>query len=173
MKIDTQDWYVIYTYPNREKKVYDELRKRQIEAFLPLQTVVRQWSDRKKKMEVPLFPSYLFVNIFRKDQWNVLDTSGVSKFITVDGEPVALQDDEIDKIRAILQRNPEISDYRFQQGDTMKITSGPLMGLQGQIIDFKGKYRMLIKVDVIDQHLLVDVDASHLEMMQPFESCAV
>jgi len=88
-------WYIVYTFPNLEKKIYNELTKKKIKAYLPLQNVIRQWSDRKKEIKVPMFPNYVFINSTERERFNLLKIAGVLKFITFEGKPAMVSEDEI------------------------------------------------------------------------------
>ena len=81
-QLNQSDWIVIYTYPKFEQKIEKELIKIDIETFLPMHEVVRQWSDRKKKLTLPLFPNYLFVRTDSRNRWKVLAIKGVVKFLS-------------------------------------------------------------------------------------------
>lgn len=158
-------WYVIYTRPKSEKKIFAKLQKKKIETFLPLQKVMRQWSDRKKKIEVPLFPNYLFVHISSLQRWNVLSVDGVVRFLQFDGKSAIISETEINTIRGSLSRNPEVSHERFHKGDQVVISQGPLKSLEGILVNVKGKKRLAIRIDTIDRSILVDVSPGDLSKL--------
>lgn len=129
------NWYVVYTYPNSEKKIYNELNKRAITAFLPTKKVVRQWSDRKKKLEIPLFPNYIFVKLPPKQMWVVLMIDGVVRFISFDGAPVVVRDTEIDVVKKLISASSEVNNENFCiQGEKVQVKEGPLSGLVGRVV---------------------------------------
>jgi transcriptional antiterminator RfaH len=120
-------WYVVYTKPKWEKKVAEQLCKLGIENYCPLVTKVRQWSDRKKKVEVPLFNSYVFVQLAASDRNLVFQSSGVVRYLFWLGKPAIVRDEEIDTIKAWLEK-PEKCDVEvtpFQVGDKITLNSGP------------------------------------------------
>src|SRR6478672_10641632 len=88
-------WYIIYTFPNLEKRIHAELIRKSIKAYLPLQKVIRKWSDRKKELKIPMFPNYIFINATEKDRGKILNISGILKFISFGGKPAVMSDDEI------------------------------------------------------------------------------
>jgi transcriptional antiterminator RfaH len=92
-------WYVIYTKPRNEKKVTERLQQIGIVVYCPLVTQIKQWSDRKKKIQVPLFNSYLFVNMDEKDREKVFQVSGVVRYLFWLGKPAIVRDEEIDVLR--------------------------------------------------------------------------
>src|SRR5664279_5154824 len=99
---DDFHWFALYTRSRAEKKVYNELVHRNIDAFLPMHKVMRQWSDRKKIVEAPLFNSYLFVNITEKEHLPTLQVEGVVRFISFEGKAVAIPPQQIEAIKAYL-----------------------------------------------------------------------
>lgn len=156
-------WHVIYTRPKFEKRIFVKLQKRKVETFLPLQKVMRQWSDRKKKVEVPLFPNYLFVHISPIDKWNVLCVEGVVRFLQFGGKSATISDIEMNTIRKSLLGDPEVSGKKFDKGDQVVITKGPLKGLKGVLVYNMGKKRLAIRIDTLDKSLLVNVHPGDLQ----------
>ena len=156
-------WHVIYTRPKFEKKIFSKLQEKKVETFLPLQKVMRQWSDRKKKVEVPLFPNYLFVNISSSDKWNVLNVDGVVRFLQFGNKSATISEKDINIIRRSLIGNPEVSNQKFNYGDPVVIIRGPLRGLEGVLINNKGKKRLAIRIDIIDKSILVNVPPGDLQ----------
>src|SRR6266516_6445095 len=98
-------WHAIYTCSRHEKSVSRQLREKQIDCFLPLYKSVRRWKDRRKQLELPLFPGYVFVHMALKDRLQVLQLPGVVRFVNFNGKPAALPDAEIEALRNGLARN--------------------------------------------------------------------
>jgi len=160
-------WHVIYTKPRFEKKVFELLQQHKIEAFLPLQRTIRQWKDRKKLVELPLFPSYLFVHISSVNKWEVLSINGVVRFLQFEGRDATLPESDIEAIRKSLVANPEVSDNQeFKYGDEVVITSGPLVGLEGVLVESNGKKRLAIQINAIEKLLLVNVIPGSVAKLQ-------
>ncbi len=158
-------WYAIYTRSRSEKKVYNELVKRNINAFLPMRTTIRQWSDRKKKVEVPLFNSYVFVNILGSQRLPVLQVDNVVKFVTFEGKAVPIPPQQIEAIKAFLGEGaPEYDDSGtdLETGVNIEITRGPMMGLTGILINLHGKHRVKVEIECVGQSLLIDVPRTSL-----------
>jgi len=125
-------WYALYTNPRQEKKVASRLQQVGIEVYCPLIIQVRQWSDRKKKVEVPLLPSYVFVNIEPKVREHVFQVSGVVRYLYWLGQPAVIRDEEIEQMQNWLQGTVtsfEVSG--IQPGDSYEILSGPFLGKKG------------------------------------------
>ncbi|APA00855.1 UpxY family transcription antiterminator [Flavobacterium commune] len=121
------NWYVVYTKPKWEKKVAEQLIQKGIECYCPLVTQVRQWSDRKKKVEVPLFNSYVFVRLAENDRNLVFQSSGVVRYLFWLGKPAIVRDEEINTIKKWLAvpDKYEISVASLQVGDKVVLESGP------------------------------------------------
>jgi len=158
-------WYAIYTRSRSEKKVFTELTLRKISAFLPMRTTIRQWSDRKKKVQVPLFNSYVFVNITEKEHLPVLKVDNVVKFVTFEGKAVPIPPQQIEAIKAYIGEGaPEYdeSSSDLEAGVNIEITRGPMMGLTGVLINLKGKHRVKVEIECVGQSLLIDVPRTSL-----------
>lgn len=166
------DWFVVYTYSQYEKKILKEFERNHIESFLPLQKVVRQWSDRKKKVEVPLFPNYIFVRTTIQNMWQVLKVSGVIKFITHDGKPIPVLNEKINAIRKLDNQEVEVTNELFAEGDEVKVVGGPMSGSRGVLVEKKGKSRLAIQVEIMKQSVLVDISPNYLEKLEGLEKVA-
>ena len=167
--VESSCWQVVYTYSQYEKKVYKEFQRRSIESFLPLQKQVRQWSDRKRKVEVPLFPNYIFVRVALQNIWNVLRINGIVKFISSEGRPVTVSDATVDSIKKLVNHEVEVTNELFTEGDIVKVTRGALSGTEGILVEKKGKSRLAIQVNIMKQSVLVDIAPDDLEKVGRLE----
>ena len=122
-----KNWYVIYTKPRSEKKVAERLRERGFETYCPLVKTIRTWSDRRKKVDVPMFTSYVFVKIVEHERSEILADPGVLNFIFWLGKPAIVREDEIEAIRNIADysEDVEVSQMKVAKGQVMKISEGP------------------------------------------------
>ena len=163
--MSTENWYAVYTKSRHEKQTATELKKQGVHVFLPLVKTIRQWSDRKKKIEVPLFNSYVFVKIDIKDQFYVLQADGAVKFIAFENKPVPIPEWQINNLKVLLNTNEkfEITFDDFEPGEEVTVNRGPLRGLRGKLIRYKGTNRVLISIDSINQSLIVDIHPALLE----------
>ncbi len=158
---------MIYTIPRNEKKVHHELTQRQVESFLPLQAVVRLWGNRKQKLDVPLFPNYLFVNIARDKLWSILSIKGVVRYVSYGGAPAAISNEEIEIIRKLLVYNAEITTKElYNVGERVRVKHGPFAGLEGKVLEIKGKTKFFIELDKINRFLSVDIGSTILEKVE-------
>lgn len=132
---EMKDWYVLYTKPRNEKKVDERLRLRGFNSYCPLMTTVRQWSDRKKKVMLPMFPSYTFVKVEEYKREDVLADPGVLNFVFWQGEPAKVREKEIEAIRRIADEGQsiQIESNEMISGHSLIIPNGPFKGLVGKI----------------------------------------
>ena len=140
------NWYVVYTKPKWEKKVADKLSQLGIEAYCPLITQVKQWSDRKKKIELPLFNSYVFVQLSDSDRNSVFQVAGVVRYLFWLGKPAIVKDQEIEIIKKSLKA-PNISDVTvsaIQVGDKIKLESGAFSNQNAIVQEISNSYYTLV-----------------------------
>lgn len=163
-----QKWYAAYTKSRAEKKVLQELLEQGIEAYLPLQKRLKQWSDRRKWVEEPLMRCYIFVKIEKKDYYRVLNTRGVVCYITFEGKAVPIPENQIDVLRKIVatEADVEVTAENFTPGDKVKVVSGPMHGLEGELVDYRGSRRVMVRIEHIGQQLLISVPAGFLEVVK-------
>ena len=161
-------WYAVYTRPRFEKQVFQRLLEQGIEAYLPMIKTMRQWSDRKKMVEIPLFSSYVFVNIDRKYYDEVLQTLGVVKYITFEGKAASIPAEQINNLKIIVNSNEKVETTWEQRkkGDQVIVTAGSLKGLKGELISEGGRKKVLVRIDSIDQNLTVEVHSSLIEKIR-------
>ncbi len=159
-------WYAVYTRPRHEKKVHSQLQYQKIESFLPLQTTIRQWSDRKKKITEPLFNCYVFVRITCKEYYPILNLDGVVRFVTFEGKAVEIPEKQIQLIRNLLGENIEVSDNlaNIPIGSPAKIIAGPLIGLTGILSENAGKKLVVFQIDGIGRLIYVKLPSHFLAM---------
>lgn len=156
------NWYVLYTCPRHEKRIAEEMERRRISCFLPLYRSVRRWKDRRKELELALFPSYVFVQIALRDKLRVLELPGVVHFVTFAGRPAALPDREIESLRNGLAGGMHPHPY-LKIGRRVRVRSGPLSGAQGILVRRKDKFRLVLSIDLIMRSVAVEVDESDVE----------
>lgn len=157
-------WYAIYVRSKAEKKVAYELASLGIDHYLPLKKVLRQWSDRKKWIEEPLFKSYIFVHIDQSNYYKVLQIHGAVKYITFEGKAVAIPSMQIDAIRYYLnEKEPErIDSYQWEKGQKVEVISGSMAGLIGKLAHIKGKHWLIIEIEAIGHCLSIQIQKSKL-----------
>ena len=157
-------WYALYTRPRAEKLVYQRLVEAGIETFLPLQKIYRKWSDRKKLIEKPLLSSYIFVKTNSKNFPIVYKTNGVVKFVSFEGQPVSIPNNQIDNLRLLIDSDAEIevTSEKFAPGDNVEVVSGSLVGLTGELIKIGSQNRVVVRIDRLDQNLILKIPKAFL-----------
>lgn len=160
-----KEWYAVYTKSRSEKMVDKLLKEKDIDCYLPLQKVLKQWSDRKKWVEEPLIRSYIFVHIADDREYlNVLQTDGTVKFVTFAGKAAKIPEKQIDNIKLLLasEEELEVTAEKFEPGMEIKVHAGPLKGLEGSLIEMRGKNRVKVELEAIGQSILVEIPAVYL-----------
>jgi transcription antitermination factor NusG len=163
---ENKHWYAVYTHSRAEKKVLKELVFQNIDTYLPLQRKLSQWSDRKKWVEMPLIPGYLFVCIDRKEYDIVLKTPGVVAYVRFEGKAAIIPDYQIEFIKKMLNDislSVEVSHNIPEKGDKVIVISGPLIGMKGRLLSFKGKKKIAIEISQLNLSLIVEVQRSEVE----------
>jgi transcription antitermination factor NusG len=153
-------WYVIYTKPRHEKKVFEDLRLRNYTAYLPLINHLSQWSDRRKLIEKPLFPSYVFVYLEDMASYNrILPVDGVVLFITFGGKLAVVKESEIEVIKQLIMHCREIELIRadIKIGEKRRIMFGPLAGYDCEAVCYKGKDRIIVRIESLRQNIMAEV----------------
>jgi transcription antitermination factor NusG len=158
-------WYAIYTKPRWEKKVNLVLDRKGVEVWCPLQKVRKQWSDRKKIVEEPLFKSYVFVHVADNEKTNVLMTDGVLNFVYYVGKPAVIRDEEIEVIKRYLaEEQASISIQSISSLDEntrIKVNHGIFMDSTGTVVK-GGKKKVYVKLESLDQVMIVEFPLEHV-----------
>ena len=154
-----REWRIIYTRPKAEKKIFTTLLTKEIASFLPLHYEIRKWSDRKKKLEVPLFPNYIFVNVSPFEQYEPLRINGVIRYVSFNGKPATVPGALITNLNKILQGNVQVSNEKFVEGAQVKISNGPFAGAEGLLVRKNGTSRLVILINALQRSVSVDISA--------------
>jgi transcription antitermination factor NusG len=161
-------WYAVCTTPRHEKRVTELMSERAIETFLPLYRTTRQWKKRLPvSLELPLFPTYLFVRILQGSKGRVLSTPGVLSFVGNGRHAISVPDGEIDALRLGIQEYPAEPHPYFAVGEKVCVKSGPLAGFTGTLIRQKTGSRVVLTIDAIMQGVAVEIDSANLEPAAP------
>ena len=153
-------WHAIYVSSRSEKKVCENLNRKSIEAYVPLVKTIRQWSDRKKKIELPLINGYVFVRINLSEKDKVLQTKSVVNFVKSQGAVASIRDEEIDRLKQLVELGYQMEVgpiSRINQGAKIKIMSGFLKGIEGIVIDADGDKLIEVLLESIGQCIRVKV----------------
>ena len=157
-------WYAVYTVPQHEKSALKQLVVREIESFLPTYETLHVWKNRQRmKLELPLFPTYLFVHINPRERAKVLQSPGVLQIVGNSRESIPLPDSEVEFLRSGFCRQ-RIEPYRdLVIGEKVRIKSGVMQGLQGTLVRKSNSMRFVLTLELINQHAAIQVDAEDLE----------
>ncbi|BEV02802.1 transcription termination/antitermination protein NusG [Chryseobacterium gambrini] len=159
-------WYVIYTKSRFEKKIAQKLAEQDFKIYLPVDVVISKWSDRKKKVEKPLFSSYVFVYLETiKDYFKALTVDGVVLFIKFGGRLVRVLDEEINCIKIFLSQYSEVElkgIHDLNIGERKIITSGPFESYPCEILKINNKQKICVKIDSLQQSLIAEIHPYHL-----------
>ncbi len=158
-------WYAAYTRARHEKRVADQLAQRTVQTFLPLYSSVRRWKDRRITLQLPLFPSYLFVRLALCDRLRVLQVPGVVRLVGFNGMPAALPPLEVEALQKALAQRVQAEPHPYlTAGGQVTIRSGPLQGLSGVLVRRKGAFRLVVSIHLISRSILVDADLADIEV---------
>jgi len=160
-------WYAAYTSANHEKRVAEQLTARSVEHFLPTYESVRHWKDRRIKLQLPLFPGYVFVRVALRDSMRVLQVSSVVRLVGFNGVPHSLAEEEIESLRRTLNEGGRAEPHPFLRiGHRVRIIAGPLAGREGILKRRKGDLRVVLSTELIRRSIVVDIDASSVVPVQ-------
>src|SRR6266568_1672149 len=156
-------WYAVYTRANHERRVADQLASREVGHFLPQYESVRKWKDRKVRLQLPLFPGYVFVHLALRDRLRVLEIPSVARLVGFGGPPVALPAHEVEAMRIGLASQLRAEPHPYLKvGRRVRVVGGPLAGLEGTIARKKKQLRFVISLDLIMRSVAVEMDAADL-----------
>ena len=159
-------WFAIRTRSRHEKLAARELDAQGIRVFLPLITSVRQWSDRRTEVELPLFPGYAFVRVayFSNERVQVLRASGVVSFVGPGASATSIPEEQIETIRTLLLRKVPVKDHPFLKvGQRIRVRGGALSGVEGILVAVNGSRSLVISVEPIQRSLSIGLDQYEVE----------
>ncbi len=167
MQSKQSKWYAVYIKSRAEKKVALEMEAKGFNFYLPLIKKLKQWSDRRKWVEEPLFRSYIFVNIIDDDYYNVLNTNGVVRYVTFGGKAVPIPEAQIEAIRYFIEdKDPEnIDESHWTEGKKVEVLAGSMAGLRGELVEVKGKSKVKIEIEAVNGTLLIEIPRNKLRFL--------
>jgi len=160
-------WYVLYVRSRYERRVDESLKENGLETFLPIVTTIRKWSDRQKKLEIPLFTSYVFVNIKSSmDFHKTLSVEGACSFIRFGSEYGIVKDEEINKIKFLVDtdgiKDVKVDNEPYEVGELMLIEYGSLAGIECEVININNENKIIVRLNSINQGITATVPSSYL-----------
>ncbi len=158
------NWYALYTCPRHEKCVAEQIEQRRFPCFLPLYRSVRRWKDRRKELELALFPGYVFVRMALQNRLQILELPGVVRLVSFNGQPAVVPAEQIEALQDRLSgaRNIEPHPY-LRTGRRVRVKHGAMAGLEGIIVRRKDRCRVVFSIDLIMRSVAVEVDEADLE----------
>lgn len=159
VKINQNKWVVAYTLPKREKKARLALMKAGYEVFLPLVQEFRQWSDRKKVLQLPLFPGYLFIKDELLNLEKILRIKEIIRLITFNNKIARVSDEEIEMVKTLMIC-PDLTcgkEFYYQEGARVMIREGPFKGMVGLVVKKNNKTRLIVRLEALQQGLSIDI----------------
>jgi transcriptional antiterminator RfaH len=155
-------WFVIYTKPQHEKKVCATLLKEKIVSYLPTTKKLRTWCDRKKYIESPLFPSYVFVHLTNVQSYlQSLHIDGILYYLRFGKKIATISETVIENIKKITRYGceVEISQEVFHKGMTLLIQDGPFTGMNCEVVQYQGKDKIIVRIDLLNRNILLNLSA--------------
>lgn len=164
-------WHALYTCPRHERRVAQQIEQRSISCFLPVYRSMRRWKDRRKELELALFPGYMFVRLALKDRLRVLQLPSAVRLVSFHGEPAVVPDADVENLRQQLSRGAKCEPHPYLRvGRRVRVNHGPMQGLEGILVRRKDDCRVIFSLDLIMRSIAVEVDEADLEPA-PEKSC--
>jgi transcription antitermination factor NusG len=162
-----ENWYAVYTKPRWEKKVAELLNRQKIENYCPLNTVIRKWSDRKKKVSEPLFTSYVFVRITEGQHSQVRKTDGIVNLVYWLSKPAVIKDREIEAIREFLNeyKNVRLEKTQVNVNDMVRILRGPLTQYEGNVMSVKSN-TVKVVLPSLGYLMVAEIEKTNVEIIR-------
>ncbi len=170
LNCETREWYAFRVRPRHEKMVSGALRRKGYEEFLPVTRSRHKWSDRSKVVELPLFPGYIFCGARRSDIGGIRSTPGIVDVIRAGVQPLPARQEEIEGLRQAAEADLPLESCAFVESsasDQLRITSGPLKGLQGLLIEVRGAERLILSVELLRRSVMVELPPSSVVLCTP------
>lgn len=156
---EAQRWFAVRVRSNQERTAIAHLRERGYEQFAPSYKSARRWSDRTKEIDQFLFPGYIFCRFHPGDRRAVLTAPGVVDLVGFGRTPEAIPDQEIDRVRRMVESGLLVTPYPFLNvGQAVLIERGPLTGLKGILVEMKGKHRLVVSINLLQRSVSAEVD---------------
>lgn len=164
--VETAFWFAAYTSARHEKRVTEHLKQREVESFLPLYETLHRWKNGRHRVQLPLFPGYVFVHLALREKLRVLQVPGVVELVSFNGVPAALPDAEIETLRNALSAGLPAQPFPFLRvGSRVEICRGPLQGLRGILLRRQGQLRVVLSVEMIMRSIVVEVEAADVVVL--------
>lgn len=157
-------WYALYTKPKAEKKAAEQLALKGIDYYLPLVRKRKQWSDRKVWVNEPLIRSYIFVNSKESQLTTAIHTPGILDIVRFENKAAVIPDKQIALLKRLIdsEEQIEVCNEKFLAGEEVEVVFGKLYGMKGTLVEHRGRHKVLVRFDVIENIILVDIPVANL-----------
>jgi len=167
VKVSDLPWFALQVRAKHEKGVAEYLCGNGFESFLPLYECRKRWSDRIKVVDTPLFPGYLFCRLNPHNRLPILKTPGVIQIVGSNRVPVAVDKKEIQAIQTLVTSGVPNKPWPYLKvGNHARIESGPLRGLEGVLVQFKGNHRLVLSVTLLQRSVAVEIDSAFVTSLK-------
>jgi transcription antitermination factor NusG len=157
--VTEQPWFAVQVRTRYENMTATGLRGKGYEPFVPMYKSRRRWSDRIKEIQLPLFPGYLFCRLNPENRLPILTTPGVVQIVGVGRKPIPLEESEVEAIQAVVSSGLSREPWPYLQvGNRVRIEYGPLADREGILLAFKGQYRIVLSLTLLQRSVAVEVD---------------
>lgn len=167
LRDNTKKWFVIQTKPRQEKIVHRQILLKGVESYLPLMEKIKLWSDRKKKIQIPMFSGYVFVYADETERVQAIsNTSGAIRYLFYEKKPAVINEKEMILIKQALVEPEKISieEKRINKGDLIVVTKGPFKGMKGYVNDFRGKYKLTVNLEELSYSFSIILNSSEVNI---------
>lgn len=168
MDTDQKKWYVLQTKPRNEKLVLRQIEQKEIEIFVPFVEKIRMWSDRKKKIQVPLFSGYVFIHGNEEERLRAItNTSGALRYLFFEKRPAIVSDREIELIKEIIDGPEKISieDKNIKKGDLIEVTFGVFKGMKGYVNEVRGNYKLTVNLEELSYSFSIILNSNEVKLL--------
>jgi transcription antitermination factor NusG len=166
-------WYAVHTRSNFEKHIAGELGQKGIETFLPVFREIHRWKDRKKMVEIPYFPSYVFARIedAPERRLDILRTAGAVRILGHAGDIEAIPDMEIMQLQRLVESSLAACAHPFlKEGSQVRVKAGVLRGVEGLLVHFKNQSRLVLSVNLLARCVATEIDLCDVELIHPISN---
>ena len=166
---DPKKWFVLQTKPRNEKIVLSQIEQKEIEVYAPFVETIRIWSDRKKKIQVPLFSGYLFIHGNEEERLRAISgTIGALKYIYFQKRPAVVSDREIELIKTALMEPEKISieEKQIKKGDLILVTHGVFKGMKGYVNEFRGRFKLTVNLEELSYSFNIILNSNEVSLIR-------
>lgn len=154
-------WYALYVRPRAERMVAQILQEKGYDLFLPTHRCRRRWADRVKELDMPLFPGYVFCRVTAASSGRIVTTQGVIRIVGIGNAPIPIDDGEIEALRTVVSSSLSVEPWPFLRvGQKVRIEVGPLSGLEGVVVRFASRARLVLSISLLQRSVAVEMDGS-------------